>query len=178
MISPAETQVVVLMGGLGTRLKDYTKACPKSLVDVCGRPFFDYQLDLLTAWGFKKFVFLIGYKADMIEEHYGNGDSRGISIQYSYDGEKLLGTGGAVRRAYDLLEDDFLLMYGDSFMDIDYAETLYRYERGKAEGARTLMTVLKNNNRFDKSNVVMDGHKLALYDKHNPTPEMDYIEYG
>ena len=178
MISPAETQVVVLMGGLGTRLKDYTKACPKSLVDVCGRPFFDYQMDLLIAWGFKKFVFLIGYKADMIEEHYGNGESRGVSIQYSYDGEKLLGTGGAVRRAFDLLEDDFLLMYGDSFMDIDYAETLYRYERGKAEGARALMTVLKNNNRFDKSNVVMDGQKLALYDKHNPTPEMDYIDYG
>ena len=175
---PADVQVAVLMGGLGTRLKNYTKDCPKSLVDVCGRPFFDYQLDLLTAWGFKKFVFLIGYKADMIEEHYGDGSSRGISIKYSYDGEKLLGTGGAVRRALDLLEDDFLLMYGDSFMDIDYAETLYRYERGKAAGARALMTVLRNNNRFDKSNVVMDGGRLALYDKHNPTPEMDYIDYG
>ena len=78
----------------------------------------------------------------MIEEHFGDGSSRGISITYSYDGEKLLGTGGAVRRALDLLEDDFLLIYGDSFMDIDYAETLYRYERGKAEGARALMSVL------------------------------------
>ncbi len=178
MISTADVQVVVLMGGLGTRLKDYTKECPKSLVDVCGRPFFDYQLDLLTAWGFSRFVFLIGYRADMIEEHYGDGSSRGISIKYSYDGEKLLGTGGAVRRAIDLLEDDFLLIYGDSFMDIDYAETVYRYQRGKAAGARALMTVLCNNNRFDKSNVVMEGNRLVLYDKHNPTPEMDYIDYG
>ena len=178
MISTSNMQVVVLMGGLGTRLKDFTKDCPKSLVEVCGRPFFDHQLDLMTAWGFKKFVFLIGYKADMIEEHYGDGSSRGISIKYSYDGEKLLGTGGAVRRAYDLLEDDFLLMYGDSFMDIDYAETLYRYQRGKAAGARALMTVLRNNDRFDKSNVVMDGGRLVLYDKHNPTPDMDYIDYG
>ncbi len=178
MISPADVMVVVLMGGLGTRLKEYTKQCPKSLVDVCGKPFFDYQLDLLTAWGFKKFVFLIGYKADMIEQYYGNGSSRGISIQYSYDGEKLLGTGGAVRGALDLLEDDFLLLYGDSFMDIDYAETLYRYERGKASGARALMTVLRNNNRFDKSNVVMNGNDLVLYDKKDPTPEMNYIDYG
>ena len=178
MISPADLQVVVLMGGLGTRLKDYTKECPKSLVDVCGRPFFDYQLDLLTAWGFKKFVFLIGYRADMIEKYYGNGSSRNISIRYSYDGEKLLGTGGAVRRAIDLLEDDFLLIYGDSFMDIDYAQTLYRYVKGKENGARALMTVLRNNNRFDRSNVVMEGGRIVLYDKHETLPEMDYIDYG
>ncbi|MBO4890366.1 MAG: HAD-IIIA family hydrolase [Lachnospiraceae bacterium] len=178
MMNPGSVQVVVLMGGLGTRLKNFTKECPKSLVEVCGRPFFDYQLDLLTAWGFKKFVFLVGYKADMIEEHFGDGSSRGISITYSYDGEKLLGTGGAVRRALDLLEDDFLLIYGDSFMDIDYAETLYRYERGKAAGERALMTVLCNNDRFDKSNVVMKDGAIALYDKHNTTPEMDHIDYG
>jgi len=178
MMTPANVQVAVLMGGLGTRLKDYTKTCPKALVEVNGRPFFDYQLDLLIAWGFRKFVFLIGYKADMVEEYYGDGSSRGISISYSYDGEKLLGTGGAVRRACKYLEDDFLLIYGDSFMDIDYAETLYRYERGKAEGARALMTVLRNNNRFDKSNVIMSDGRLTLYDKHNPTPDMDYIDYG
>ena len=178
MISPADVQVVVLMGGLGTRLKDYTKECPKSLVEVCGKPFFDYQLDLLTAWGFKKFLFLIGYRADMIEEYYGDGSSRDISISYSYDGEKLLGTGGAVRRALDFLEDDFLLIYGDSFMDIDYAETLYRYQSGKDAGAKALMSVLRNNNRFDKSNVVMDGGRLVLYDKKNPTSDMDYIDYG
>ncbi|MCR5831534.1 MAG: HAD-IIIA family hydrolase [Lachnospiraceae bacterium] len=178
MMNPGSVQVVVLMGGLGTRLKNFTKECPKSLVEVCGKPFFDYQLDLLTAWGFKKFVFLVGYKSGMIEEHFGDGSSRGISITYSYDGEKLLGTGGAVRRALDLLEDDFLLIYGDSFMDIDYAETLYRYERGKAAGARALMSVLGNNDRFDKSNVVMKDGAIALYDKHNTTPEMDHIDYG
>ncbi len=178
MMTPSTVQVAVLMGGLGTRLKNFTKECPKSLVKVGDRPFFDYQLDLLIAWGFSRFVFLIGYKADMIEEYYGDGSSRGISISYSYDGEKLLGTGGAVRSALHLLDDDFLLIYGDSFMDIDYAEMLYRYERGKAAGARALMTVLRNNNRFDKSNVVMDGGRLVLYDKHNPSADMNYIDYG
>nr|MCR5687218.1 HAD-IIIA family hydrolase [Lachnospiraceae bacterium] len=95
-----------------------------------------------------------------------------------YDGEKLLGTGGAVRHALHYLEDDFLLIYGDSFMDIDYAETVYRYERGKAAGAKALMTVLKNGNRYDRSNVEMDGGRLVIYDKHNRTERMDHIDYG
>jgi len=178
MMNLSDMQVVVLMGGLGTRLKDFTRDCPKSLVEVNGKPFFEYQLDLLCAWGFKKFLFLIGYKADMIEEYFKDGKDRGISIRYCYDGKELLGTGGAVRRAYEYLEDDFMLIYGDSFMDIDYAETVYRYTMGKKSGARALMTVLNNNNRFDKSNVVMSEGRLVLYDKHNPTPEMDYIDYG
>lgn len=173
-----DMQVVVLMGGLGTRLKEYTKDCPKPLVEVEGRPFFDHSLRLLMHHGFKKFLFLIGYRAQMIEDYYGDGSSLGISITYCYDGKELLGTGGAVRRAYDLLEDDFLLMYGDSFMDIDYEETLYRYFEGKSRGMRALMTVLKNGNRFDKSNVIMDGTEIKLYDKMNMTPEMDYIDYG
>ena len=178
MINICDMQVVVLMGGLGTRLKEYTKECPKPLVEVCQKPFFDYQLELLRAWGFKKFLFLIGYRAQMIEEYYKDGSDRGISIKYCYDGEELLGTGGAVKRAEELLEDDFMLIYGDSFMDIDYAETVYRYERGKKDGKRALMTVLCNNNRYDKSNVIMKDGKLALYDKVNVLPDMNYIDYG
>lgn len=174
----SEIQVVVLMGGLGTRLKEFTQECPKSLVDVEGMPFFDYQLHLLKKWGFRKFVFLIGYRAEMIEQYYGNGKADGISIKYCYDGEKLLGTGGAVRRALSHLDEDFLLIYGDSFMDINYEETVYRYFRGKAQGKRALMTVLKNNNQFDKSNVIIKEDELVLYDKHQPDPEMDYIDYG
>ena len=87
MIKPEDMQVVVLMGGLGTRLKEFTADTPKSLVEVEGRPFFDYQLDLMQLWGFRKFVFLIGYRANMIEDHYGDGSDRGISIQYCYDGD-------------------------------------------------------------------------------------------
>lgn len=178
MIALSEVQVVVLMGGLGTRLKEFTKECPKPLVDVAGRPFFDYSLDLLKKAGFRKFLFLIGYRAEMIEEYYGDGQSNDIEIKYCYDGEKLLGTGGAVRRAYDYLEDDFLLMYGDSFMDIDYEETVYRYFEGKKTGKRAVMTVLKNDNMFDKSNVIMENGEIVLYDKHNPVPEMNSIDYG
>lgn len=174
----SDMQVVVLMGGLGTRLKEYTKECPKPLVEVSGKPFFDYMLELLMAWGFRKFLFLIGYRANMIEEYYGDGSKWGVTITYCYDGKELLGTGGAVKRASDFLEEDFMLMYGDSFMDIDYSQVIYRYFKGKESGNRALMTVLKNNNMFDKSNVIMDGKNLVLYDKHNPSPKMDYIDYG
>lgn len=173
-----DVQVVVLMGGLGTRLKEHTKQCPKSLVQVLSKPFFDYELGLLKQRGFRRFLFLIGYHADMIEEYYGDGSDRGISIEYCMDGEKLLGTGGAVRHALKYLDEDFLLLYGDSFMDIDYEETVYRYFKGKETGQRALMTVLKNNDRFDKSNVIMQGDKIMLYDKHHTLPEMNYIDYG
>lgn len=178
MKKQSDVQVVVLMGGLGTRLKEYTKQCPKPLVEVMGKPFFDYQLTLMAEQGFCRFLFLIGYRAEMIEEYYGDGSRFGVTIEYCYDGEKLLGTGGAVRRAYDKLEHDFMLIYGDSFMDIDFEETLYRYETGKACGGRALMTVLQNNDDFDKSNVVVKDGKILLYDKHHPTPEMDFIDYG
>ncbi len=173
-----EVQVVVLMGGLGTRLKEHTKQCPKSLVKVGSRPFFDYELDLLKQWGFRRFLFLIGYQADMIEEYYGDGSAQGISIEYCMDGEKLLGTGGAIRHALPYLDEDFLLIYGDSFMDINYEESVYRYFKGKEKGQAALMTVLQNHDRFDKSNVILKDGEIVLYDKHHTVPEMDYIDYG
>ena len=171
-------QVVVLMGGLGTRLKEHTRQCPKSLVQVGSVPFFDYELDLLKQWGFRRFLFLIGYQADMIEEYYGDGSKKGVSITYCMDGEKLLGTGGAIRHALPYLDEDFLLIYGDSFMDINYEESVFRYYKGKETGHQALMTVLKNKDRFDKSNVIVQDGKIVLYDKHHTVPEMEYIDYG
>lgn len=178
MPEPKEIQVVILMGGLGTRLGYMTKKCPKAMMDVKGEPFFNYQLRILKLAGFCKFVFLVGYHADMIENYYQDGNSFGVSIQYSYDGRTLLGTGGAVRRAYDILEDDFLLLYGDSFMDIDFRETIYRYYWGKQQGNRALMTILENRNHLDKNNVLFQHGKIILYDKVHPQDEMDHIDYG
>ncbi|MCR4908498.1 MAG: HAD-IIIA family hydrolase [Lachnospiraceae bacterium] len=171
-------QAVVLMGGLGTRLGERTKAHPKSMIRVEGIPFFDYELFLLKRSGFTDFLFLTGFGSEEIEAYYGDGSSMGVRIRYSRDGEKLLGTGGAVRRACELLEEEFLLLYGDSFMDIDYAETLERYNEAEKNGATCLMTVMKNAGRFDKSNCVVRDGKLVCYDKENPLPEMDYIDYG
>ncbi len=172
----ADTQVVVLMGGLGTRLG--LKDRPKAMADVNGVPFFDYQLRLLRRWKFRKILFLVGYQAKQIEAYYGDGSQWQMDIQYSYDGPTARGTGGALKRAEEKLEDDFLLLYGDSFMDIDYQETVYRYCLAKGAGKLGLMTVLENRNQFDKSNVVCRDGELLLYDKTCHREEMQYIDYG
>ena len=172
----ADTQVVVLMGGLGTRLGCIGR--PKSMVDVHGRPFFDYELCLLRRWGLHRFLFLVGYRADQIEAYYGDGHAYGIQVQYSHDGLELKGTGGALQQALPLLEDSFLLLYGDSFMDIDYQEVVYRYRLERATGKLALMTLLENENRLDRSNVIYEDGQLLLYDKDCHQGNMRYIDYG
>lgn len=172
----ADTQVVVLMGGLGTRLG--LKKVPKSMADINGQPFFDYQLRLLKRWRFRKFLFLVGYQADCIEEYYKDGVKWEIDIQYSYDGLQQLGTGGALKKAEEKLEKNFVLIYGDSFMDIDYQEVVYRYQIEKRSGKSGLMTILHNENQYDVSNVDYRNGELLCYDKQNISKEMHYIDYG
>ena len=146
-------------------------------------PFFEYELRLLITAGFRKFLFCTGYLSNEIEDYFGNGEKFEIDIKYqrdqAADGEsKLLGTGGALRHAYPLLEEDFLLVYADSFMDIDYREVVYRYFEAKKEGALSLMTLLHNGGQFDRSNVIYRDGRLILYDKENVSSDMDHIDYG
>jgi NDP-sugar pyrophosphorylase family protein len=173
----AQVPVALLAGGLATRLRPITETIPKAMVEVAGRPFIDHQLDLLARNGIRRVVMCLGYRAEQVERHVGDGSSRGMRICYAYDGEKLMGTGGAVRRALDagLLGDAFWVMYGDSYMDIDYPAVLGHFARS---GADALMTVLRNGNRWDRSNVVFRDGQLMRYDKKLQTPEMDYIDYG
>src|SRR5688572_14688997 len=168
--------VALLAGGLATRLRPITETIPKAMVDIDGRPFIDHQLELLRRNGIRRVVMCLGYLGEMVERHVGDGSAWGMSVEYSYDGAKLMGTGGAVKRAAAKLDDVFWVMYGDSYMDIDYAAVLEHFDR--SPGATGLMTVLRNGNRWDRSNVVFRDGKLLRYDKHNQTPEMDYIDYG
>jgi NDP-sugar pyrophosphorylase family protein len=111
----------------------------------------------------------------MVEQHLGEGSGLGMELKYSHDGEKLLGTGGALRRAAHLLPDAFWIMYGDSYMDIDYPVVLKDFASSNSMG---LMTVLRNNNQWDRSNVIFRDGRLIRYDKRTQTPEMNYIDYG
>lgn len=182
MSNIASIPVALLAGGLATRLRPITETIPKALVDIDGRPFIDHQLDLLRRNGVRRVVMCLGYLGQMVEQHCGDGTRYGMELRYSYDGERLMGTGGAIRRAADkgLLgdgPDDVLwVMYGDSYMDIDYPAVLGAFER--APDALGLMTVLRNENRWDTSNVVFRDGKLLRYEKKNRTPEMNYIDYG
>lgn len=171
----ATVPVALLAGGLATRLRPITEKIPKALVDIDGRPFIDHQLALLHRNGIRRVVMCLGYRGEMVQEHCGDGARYDMQLAYSFDGEKLMGTGGALKRAAHLLDDVFWVMYGDSYMDIDYRAVLDAFARSGAQG---LMTVLRNGNRWDKSNVVFKNGKLVKYDKRNVTPEMDYIDYG
>jgi NDP-sugar pyrophosphorylase family protein len=111
----------------------------------------------------------------MIRGHLGDGQRFGLAVAYSFDGDRLLGTGGALRSALPLLGDTFFVLYGDSYLDIDLARVLTAF---RASGKPALMTVFANAGRWDTSNVLFDGTRVLRYDKRNPSPNMGFIDYG
>ena len=171
----ADLPVALLAGGLATRLRPITATIPKALVEVAGRPFIDHQLALLRRNGIRRVVLCLGYLGEQVQAHLGDGAAINMELQYCFDGERLLGTGGALRRAVPLLGEVCWVMYGDSYLDIDYRAVLHAFSNSDALG---LMTVLRNGNRWDRSNVVFRDGQLLQYDKRAQTPEMAYIDYG
>jgi NDP-sugar pyrophosphorylase family protein len=171
----AAVPVALLAGGLATRLRPITEKIPKALVDVSGRPFIDHQLELLRDNGIRRVVLCVGYLGEMLRDHLGDGSRFGMELTYAFDGPRLLGTGGAVRRALPMLGETFWVMYADSYMDIDYRAVLASFA---ASGAQALMTVLRNDNQWDRSNAVFRDGKLLRYDKRQQTPDMSYVDYG
>ena len=167
--------VAILAGGLATRMHPVTQTIPKSMIEVAGRPFIEHQLELLHAEGVKNVVLCVGYLGEMIEAHIGDGGRFGLSVRYSFDGERLLGTGGALRRALPLLGQDFFVLYGDSYLEIPYAPVQATYRNS---GKPALMTVFRNEGRWDTSNVLFDGANVIRYDKRNLTADMKFIDYG
>jgi NDP-sugar pyrophosphorylase family protein len=111
----------------------------------------------------------------MIKEYIGNGEIFGLKISYSFDGEKLLGTGGAIKNAMDLLDDTFFVMYGDSYLNIDFNPINEYFEKFDKSG---LMTVFRNENKWDKSNIILENGNIIKYDKKNYIHEMKFIDYG
>jgi NDP-sugar pyrophosphorylase family protein len=170
-----EIPVAILAGGLGSRLGDLGKDTPKALIDINGRPFIDHQLDLLHRHGIRRVVLCVGHLAERIEGHLGNGAARDMEIRYSHDGAEPAGTGGAIRRAMPLLGNMFWVMYGDSYMDIDYRAVLDHFAVSRAAA---LMTVIRNDNHWDRSNAIYENGRLRCYDKSSRDPEMRHIDYG
>jgi NDP-sugar pyrophosphorylase family protein len=164
-----------LAGGLATRLRPITETIPKALVDVAGKPFIVRQLNYLRQQGISHVVLCIGYLGEMVQEAVGSGENFGLEVSYSDDGPILLGTGGALLKAIPHLGDDFFVLYGDSFLPVNFLAAQRAYE---GSGQHALMTVLKNQNRWDKSNVLFVNGQLLEYNKRAPRPEMAYIDYG
>ncbi len=167
--------VALLAGGLATRLRPITESIPKALVEVAGRPFVEHQVEWLQSQGVSRVVFLVGYKGEMIREALGDGHASGMRFDYVFDGPQLLGTGGALRRALGALGPAFVVMYGDSYLQCDLRDIEGTFD---ASGRLALMTVLRNDNQWDRSNVLFEQGQLRAYDKHRPTPDMRHIDYG
>ncbi len=167
--------VAILAGGLGTRLYPLTERTPKALVEVNGEPFLAHQLRLLRARGIERVVLCIGQHGERIREYAGEGARFGFEIDYSFDGPVLLGTAGAVRRALPLLGDAFFVVYGDSYLPCSYRDVADAF---RAAGQLGLMTVFRNEGRWDTSNVEFDEGRILAYDKKDRTARMQYIDYG
>jgi NDP-sugar pyrophosphorylase family protein len=170
----SQIPVAILAGGLATRLRPITEKIPKSLVPVAGRPFLAHQLELLHARGIRRVVLCIGFLGEMIQHEFGE-EAHGIKLDYSFDGPKLLGTGGAIKRALPKLGQEFFILYGDSYLPIEYAPVAESFHRS---GKLGLMTVYRNEGKYDTSNVVFRDGEIAVYDKKAKLPEMRHIDYG
>jgi len=169
--------VALLSGGLAVRMRPDTIRLPKSMLTAAGKPFIEHQLNLLREKGASRIILCLGYLGEMIEQFVGDGSRFGLSVSYSYDGEKLLGTGGALEKAARGIDGPFFVLYGDSYLDVDYAKIAEAFHRSGA-GYKGLMTVYRNEGRWDSSNVVFEGGEIVRYSKRRRGGDMKYIDYG
>ena len=167
--------VAILAGGLATRLRPVTDTLPKALVPVAGRPFVLRQLDYLSRQGIQRVVLCTGYRSGQIEAVVGDGSACGLAVRYSWDGATLLGTGGAIQNALPILGKEFFVLYGDSFLPVNFGQVEKAY---RSSGQPALMTVYQNAGQWDTSNVLYKDGKIIEYNKHQPRSEMRYIDYG
>src|SRR3984893_1649650 len=147
---PMSLPIVILAGGLATRLHPITEKIPKALVDVAGRPFLEHQIELLKGNEVTDITLCVGYLGEMIQKRYGDGEALGVRIRYSFDGPKLLGTGGAIKKASAFLPDVFFVLYGDSYLPVDYQAVAAAFREA---GKPALMTVFANSDAWDTGNV-------------------------
>ncbi len=169
-------QCVILAGGLGTRMRPLTETCPKTLLPVAGHPFAYHQLHWLAAQGITEVIYSIGHHGDQIRRYWAKERPPIPSIRYVDEGEVLLGTAGALRlaRKQGVLDERFFVIYGDSFLPVEFTPV---WDAFQASGLPALMAVLRNEGRWDRSNVIYQTGRVVLYDK-AAAPGMQYIDYG
>lgn len=166
--------VMILAGGLAKRMRPLTETIPKALLPVADKPFIDWQLDLLHQNGIKRVVLCVGHLGGQIEEYLSQKDFD-MEILFSYDGDTQLGTGGAIRKAAPLAGEVFFVLYGDSYLEIDYAGVEKSWRNS---GKPALMTVFRNNNQWDMSNVQYENNEIVRYSKTERDDQMRHIDYG
>ena len=167
--------VAILAGGLATRIRPLTEKIPKALIHVAGKPFIFHQLDNLKSQGVSRVVICVGYLGEQIIEAVGDGQKWGMQVEYSHDGPFPIGTGGAIQNAIPKLGNNFFVLYGDSYLPVDLPPIQSAFLSANKMG---LMTILRNENLWDKSNVILKKGEIIEYNKEFNTSEMKYIDYG
>lgn len=168
-------QAVILAGGLGTRLAPLTQRVPKAMVEVAGKPFLEHELGLLRDAGIEEYVLCVGHMGEAVRSYFGDGSRWDVKIEYSFDGPKLLGAAGALKRAEPMLRDAFFVTYGDAYLRADYRALM---ERLLASGSLGVMAVYENRGRYGKSDLVVEGGRVVRYDKKSQVEGMDWINFG
>jgi MurNAc alpha-1-phosphate uridylyltransferase len=168
-------QVVILAGGLAKRLRPLTEYTPKSLIEINRKPFIDWQLNLLAQKGISEVVLCLSHKSELIENYVGDGSRFNLEVKYSKDGIEQLGTGGAIKNALPFLKDKFMVIYGDSYLDLDYRKA---EESFNLCGKPVMMTVYRNQGQYDTSNIKFTEHGIEEYNKNFTKPEFEHIDYG
>jgi NDP-sugar pyrophosphorylase family protein len=167
--------VAILAGGLATRLRPISESIPKSMIEINNKPFIDWQLSLLSRRGITKVILCLSYKSQSIQKYVGDGSKFNLNVEYSFDGADQLGTGGAIKNALDLLGDKFMVLYGDSFLELDYLQAQKSFETC---GKSAMMTIYENKNLFEKSNVKVKSLSSISYSKDKIDLENNYVDFG
>tara|TARA_A100001011_G_C14206367_1_gene797967 strand:- start:334 stop:1008 length:675 start_codon:yes stop_codon:yes gene_type:complete len=165
--------IYILSGGLATRLGDISKKTPKCLLEINGKPFLHYQLKSLIKNNINDVTLCLGHLGDMVVKYVKNSEFRDHNISFCFDGKKRLGTGGAIKQAVQLESTPFFVMYGDSYLDISFKDVYDNFDDKNGP----LMTIFKNNNQYDVSNVSLEGKNLK-YSKTLNLDNAEYIDYG
>tara|TARA_A100000164_G_scaffold235323_1_gene208981 strand:- start:12 stop:713 length:702 start_codon:yes stop_codon:yes gene_type:complete len=169
-------QIVIIAGGLATRLTKIAPGIPKSLIDINGDPFIIHQLKYLKNQGFQNVHLCLGYLADQIISTLNSKNNLDLNITYTLDGQNQLGTGGALKKALDFCEDIFFVQYGDSYLPINYLDVYGHFIND--EKKNNILTIYENKNKHDRSNVIYKKNQIFLYDKSLNDPRMSFIDYG
>ncbi|MBF0143778.1 MAG: NTP transferase domain-containing protein [Magnetococcales bacterium] len=173
--APWPPVLAILAGGLGTRLGRLTATLPKVLVPVAGEPFLAHQLRLVRRSGIERVVLCTGHLGEQVAAFVGDGSAFGLTVTCVADGPDLAGTGGAIARALPWLGDPFLVMYGDSYLELPYLAVAEAFRRS---GAQAMMTILQNADRWERSNVLFAEGRIRRYSKRRRSPEMRHVDHG
>jgi NDP-sugar pyrophosphorylase family protein len=168
-------QIVILAGGLATRLYPITERIPKSMVLVAGKPFLEHQIALCKKNGIEEIVICVGHLWEQIFDYFGDGSRYGIKIIYSVENERL-DTGGALKNALPYLDEKFFVLYGDSYLPSNWQEAAGIFEKSSESG---LMTLFKNDGTLGvPSQITAKSGYVREFTKTDFKPEMEFVEYG